>query len=403
MKRLTLAAALSAVCACATAQSGTSIKIAGSLDLSGAAADVGKDALAGAQYAVESLNKNGGVLGRKVVLDYQDGGSNPQRAINQATVLARSGAVMLLSPQSSSSAIAVSKAVSGKLKIPVCVGQSIADDLTIKDFQPYIFSVTPTSYMEGRALASRFARLPYKRYALLSADYAGGRAGVERFKQFLLELNPNAEIVVEDYPKFGATDYTATINKVLAAKPDYVFSILFGADLLTFSKQANSVGFFKQVNNRFIALYDFNTLKALGGNAPVGTEGWQRAPANYLSQSSPQAEKFIASYRMKTGDYPSDWTLMSYDCVMNWAHAVSIANSTDADPVMRAIETDQFESLRGKYRFAKYDHEANVPIYVGRLEESKAFGQPVLAIDAVIPGETAHPGEKVVNKLRGTD
>jgi branched-chain amino acid transport system substrate-binding protein len=373
------------------------------LDLSGAAADVGKDALAGAQYAVDFLNSNGGILGRQVVLDYQDGGSNPQRAMNEATALARSGAVMLLSPQSSSSAIAVSKGVSGKLKVPTCVGQSIADDLTIKDFQPFIFSVTPTSFMEGRALASRFAKLPYKRYALLSADYAGGRAGVKRFKEFLLELNPNTEIVVEDYPKFGATDYTATINKVLAAKPDYVFSILFGADLLTFSKQANSVGFFKQVNNRFIALYDFNTLKALGSNAPVGTEGWQRAPANYLSQSMPQAEKFIVTYKAKTGSYPSDWTLMSYDCVMNWAHAVSIANSTDAEPVMRAIESASFESSRGRYRFAKYDHEANVPIYVGRIEESKAFGQPVLRIDDVIPGESSHPGEAVVNKLRNVD
>ncbi|WP_454805603.1 ABC transporter substrate-binding protein [Paraburkholderia fungorum] len=102
--------------------------------------------------------------------------------------------------------------------------------------------------------------------ALVSADYVGGWAGVKRFKELLLELSSNVEIVVEDYPKFGATDYTATINNVLAAKPDYVFFILFDADLLTFSKQANSVDFFKQVNNRFIALYDFNAQKALAAN-----------------------------------------------------------------------------------------------------------------------------------------
>src|SRR5207244_12057446 len=146
------------------AQTGAPIKIGGSFDLSGAAGSLGKDALAGAQYAVEALNKSGGVLGRRVVLDYQDNGTNPQRAVSQATALVHDGAVVLLAPISSGSTLAVSKTVSSKLKVPMCVPVSGADEITIKEFQPYIFSVTPNTYMEARANAARLAKQPYKRY-----------------------------------------------------------------------------------------------------------------------------------------------------------------------------------------------------------------------------------------------
>lgn len=394
---LLTAAALPSLAAPAT---GEPIPIAGTFDLSGAAADVGKDVLDGVEYAVEHVNKNGGVLGRPIALTYQDNGTNSQKAVNQANALLRDGAKFLLEPQSSASAIAVSKAVSGKLKIPACANTANSDDITIKDYQPYIFQIGANSYMEMRALATRLAKQPHKRYAVITADYAGGRSGANRFKEFIKELNPQSEIVVEEYPKFGSTDYTATINKVLAAKPDYVFTMLFGADLLTFSKQAQSVGFFKQINNRFVALYDGNTLKALGDYAAVGTDGWQRAPANYMAKGSKQAQTYVAQFKAKTGRYPSDWSTLAHDCVLAWAQAANTAKSVEPDAVMAAIESTEFESPRGAFRFGKYDHQAEVPVYIGKVTQSKEFGQAVLDIADVVPGKDVRPSEATVNKIR---
>lgn len=380
---------------------GEPIPIAGSFDLSGAAADVGKDVLEGVEYAVQYLNQNGGVLGRPLALTYQDNGTNPARSVNQATALVQGGAKFLLSPQSSASAIAVSKTVSGKLRMPTCANSANSDDITIKEYQPYIFQIGANSYMEMRALAKRLAVEPYKRYAVMSADYAGGRSGANRFKEFIKELNPQAEIVAEEYPKFGASDYTASINKVLAAKPDYVFTMLFGADLIAFSKQAASVGFFKQIGNHFVALYDGNTLKALGEYAAVGTDGWQRAPANYMAAGSPQAKAYVASYKAQTGRYPSDWSTLAHDCVMAWAQAANAAKSVEPDAVMATIVSTEFESPRGKFRIGKYDHQAEVPVYFGKVAQSKEFGQPVLDISAIVPGKDVRPTEAAVKAMRG--
>jgi branched-chain amino acid transport system substrate-binding protein len=377
------------------------IVIAGSFDLSGAAADVGRDVLDGTQYAIRILNEQGGVLGHPVELRYQDNGTNPQKAIDQATTLLRGGAKFLSSPQSSASAIAVSRAVSGKLMIPMCANSANSDDITIKDFQPYVFQMGASSYMEARAIAAKLAKQPYKRYAIITADYAGGRSGANRFKQFIKEFNPEAEIVVEEYPKFGATDYTAAINKVLAAKPDYVWTFLFGADLITFSKQAQALGFFDQINNHFMALYDGKTLKALAGDAAVGTEGFQRAPVNVIITSSPEGKAYIEGFKARLGFYPSDWSTLAYDCVMTWAQAAEDAHSTDPDPVMKAIETNEFKSVRGPFRIGKFDHQAEVPIFLGTVVQDPAFGQPLLNVTDIIPGETVRPSEQALRAMRG--
>lgn len=398
MKRTLIALALSVGAFTAHAQ-GEPIRIVGTFDLSGPAADVGRDVFAGVNFAIDVLNKSGGVLGRQVRIEHQDNGSNPQRAVSQAGALIASDAPLLIGPMSSASAIAVNKAVTAKNKTPTCVSVAVADDMTVKDFNPYVFQITPNSYMEGHAMAARFAKLPYKRYAIVSADYAGGRLGVSRFRDRLKELNPGVEIVVEEYPKFGATDYTAAINKLLAAKPDYVFSSLFGADLLTFSKQAKAVDFFKQINNHFIALYDFNTLRALGDNAPVGTDGWQRAPASHFVKSA-DGRAFVEQFKAKNNAYPSDWASMGYDCVMTWAQAANAAKSIQAEAVMKQIETMEFKSPRGAFRFQKYDHQADVPTYVGKVEMSAEFGQPVLNIFEVVPANVARPSEAQVLKAR---
>ena len=399
MKRTLLATMLCMSVSAVNAQNAP-IKIVGSFDLSGGAAAVGKDTLTGVQFAVDQLNAKGGVLGRKVDLQYQDNGTNPRQAVDQATQLVQDGAVFLMAPQSSGNSLAVTKAVSAKYKMPMCISASGTDDLTMKDFQPYIFSVTPNSWFEMGASAARLSKLPYKRYALIGADYAGGRSNIVRFKEFLKAANPNIEFVDEEYPKLGAIDYTANINKVLASNPDYVFTIFYGNDLITFSKQAAAVGFFKQINNKFEALYDESTLKVIGDNAAIGSDARQRAPAGYLAKASPQSAEYIKRFRAKYGDVPSDWMTLAYDCVMTWAQAAEFAKTTDADPVMKAIETHEFSSMRGPLHFAAFDHQADNPVFSGIVTYSAELKQPVVDIKEIIPGSLIRPSEAIVMKSR---
>ena len=390
---------LSASSALALAQGGAPIKIVSSVDVSGPAGVLGTDALTGYQFAIEKINAQGGLLGRQVTLDYQDNGSAPPRSVSQAEALSQQGASLLLSPISSGSTLAVSKSVSAKQKIPMCVSVSAAEEITMKDYQPYVFSVAPTTYMLMRAVVARLAKQPFKRYALMVPDYAGGRAAAVRFKEFMKEMNPAAEVVVEEYPKLGATDYTASINKILAAKPDYLWAQVFGGDLMTFAKQGKALGFFEQINNHFMTVTDTDTLKMLGDNVPLGTDAYSYAPFNYLAKSD-AGHDFVMQYKAKTGNNPSDWAVVGYECVMSWAQAVKAANSVAADDVMKAIETTPISSLRGALHFGKNDHELSVPVYFGKVVAGKEFGQPVLEVDDVVPASVTLPTQELLEKSR---
>ncbi|MFT3814902.1 MAG: ABC transporter substrate-binding protein [Acidovorax sp.] len=379
------------------------VRISATFELSGAAADVSRDALEGTKYGVEHVNQNGGVLGRQIALTYQDNGTNAQKAINQANSMIKDGANNLLITASSSSSVAVNKTVTAREKVLTCASTSQTDDLTIKDFNPYIFAVSPNSYMVMRSIATYLAKQPYKRYAVLAADYTGGRIGANRFKEFLKQFNPQAEIVVEEYPKFGASDFTPPINKILAAKPDYVFSMLFGNDLLTFSKQAGAVGFFQQINHRISGLYDGLTLKAMGSNAPIGTDGYQAAAMNGIAASSPEGKKFVETYKAKHGHYPSDWSVVGFECVSVWAQAANSAKSLEPGKVMAAIESQTFKSPRGDFKFGKFDHQAEVPVYIGKVAQSTEYGQAVVEMKEIVPGKDSRPSEQAVMKMRKGD
>lgn len=385
------------------AQSGTPVKVVGSLDLSGPVADVGRDTLVGIQFAIDTLNKKGGLLGHRVAFEYQDNGTNPQRAVNQATALVQQGAALLMSAQASGGALAVSKLVSAKLKIPMCVSISGTDDLTMKEFQPYVFSVTPNSWFQIKGIATGLAKQPYKRYGLIAPDYLGGRASADRFKEFIKQHNPGAEIVVEDYPKLGAVDFTSTINKLLAAQPDYVVSILFGNDLMTFAKQGKAVGFFEKIGNRHAALYTESTLKAMGEDAPIGSEGWQWAPIGPMLQGSGAPKTFVTQFKAAKGDYPSDGTTQAYDCIMVWAQAVQAAKSFEPDAVMKALEAGEFATNRGTLRFGKLDHQADAPLYIGKLKMDKEFKRAVLDIVERVPGGMLRPSDQALMEARKTN
>jgi branched-chain amino acid transport system substrate-binding protein len=379
------------------------IKIAGSFDLSGAAAAIGQETKTGAEYAVELLNQHGGVLGRKIELTLEDNGTNTQRAVSQSNQLARSGIDLLLAPTSTGSTLAVSAAVSAKLKLLMCVSASAGDDITMKSFQPYMFSAASSQYMMFRAAAVYAAEKGYKRIGLIATDTAGGHIGIERFKEFVKELIPDAQIVVEEYPKVGSSDFTPMLNKVMAAKPDYVFGNMFGTDIVTISKQGEAVGFFKQINNQFAVLYDANTLSILGDQAVIGTIGYTRAPFNYILKVSPEGKAYVEAFKARFGSYPGDETTMAYDCVMTWAAAVEKAKTTEPDAVLKAIETTEFDSPRGKFRYAVYDHMGNFPVFLGHVVPSNEYGQPVLDIEVVVPGDKARPTEAEVLKSRASN
>lgn len=86
-----------------------------------------------------------------------------------------------------------------------------------------------------------------KRVAHISPDYSYGREEWEVFITVLRYLKPDVEVVAEAWPPLFTKDFTAHITKIMAAKPEVVWSTLWGGDFVTFVKQATGYGFFKDL------------------------------------------------------------------------------------------------------------------------------------------------------------
>ena len=131
----------------------------------------------------------------------------------------------------------------------------------------------------------------------------------------LKKLRPDIEIVDQQWPKLGETDYTPFINAQMSKKPDAVFSSLWGGHFVTFAKQAKPLKYFESFGSNFLGAGEagaIETAKAAGDDYPLGITANAYDAFNWAD--GPQAHKdYIA--RLKTfikEDPPSSWPITGY-------------------------------------------------------------------------------------------
>lgn len=365
--------------------------------LTGNVASVGQDCLDGAELAVERLNEAGGLLGRQVELVSADDTSLPDVGVEEFRRMAESGVDAMIAPASSAIALAVT-GISEEFELPMFSCSSSTAALTVQEFQPYYFSLVPNSIMSAHAEVIAMGALGADRYSILAADYEGGHSKADSFKSTITEVNPDATIGAELFPPLGETDFTSYINALLSDEAPAVYSVLFGADLIAFTKQAIAVDFFD--TRTLGALYDSAVLKALGDEAPVGAVGFEFAPWFALEEGD--AESFVDAFRGAYDHEPSSWSTLAYDAVSVWAAAVESAGDVDSAAVVEALETEEFTTMRGPVTFRAEDHQAPVGQFYGRVAEvDPELGYAIYDDVVYIAGDEILPSVEAVLEMRG--
>jgi branched-chain amino acid transport system substrate-binding protein len=222
------------------------IKIGALNALSGSFATYGKSGRQGAQLAIDEINASGGLLGRKLELIQVDDQAKPDVGVQEAKRLILNEKVnFLIGIDSSSVALAVAP-LTNEYKIPLVVTHGATPALT-EQCNPYVFRTSNNARMDAFAAADLAAKLPYKRWANIGPDYEFGHSSWNDFIARLKEKRPDVEVVGEQWPKGGESNYTPYITALVQQRPEAVFSALWAGDLVTFVRQANAFGFFKQI------------------------------------------------------------------------------------------------------------------------------------------------------------
>ncbi len=375
---------------------GEPLKIGLVAALSGGAALFGVAAQNAAQLAVDELNEAGGVLGRPVEFVARDSQARPEEGVSQARDLILSEEIdMLLGPVSSGVALAITE-LAHEHEIPFIVHTSNTEALTNEEWHPYFASVVPNTGMEARAQGVDLAESGYTQWATISPDYEFGQRQTGTFVETITELNPDVEILQQQWPELGESDLDPFITSILGSGADAVYSPLFAGDLITFTRQAHDLGFFDRVY--WTALYETDALQELGDEVDLeGVRAYSRCP---FTIDTAQMADFVDRYMDRYDLVPSDWACMAYDAVMLWAQVVEAAGSADGQAFADNVAGFEFTSLRGETYIRDVDHQAAIGSYISELTWSDEFGMYIYPTAVPVPAEDIWLSEEEVLQAR---
>jgi branched-chain amino acid transport system substrate-binding protein len=374
---LAVIVAASLVPAAAAAQS--TIKIGYPMPLSGPASVYGVPIVKGAEMAVQEINASGGVLGRKLELLTRDSKASADEAVRLARELIIKNSVDFLSGTlTSAEAPAVSTIAKENKIVFVAPTSKTIQLVSPANLHPYIFRLASNTDIDGRTGASIIAGWKnVKRVATIAPDYAYGRDAVGAFVDFIKKARPDIEIVDQQWPKLGQSDFTPFITAQMAKKPDAVFCDVFGGDFVTFAKQAAPLGYFKAIDNRLVDGGEVGTTdaaQALGKDYPYGI--WSDAYDPVIwPENEPAAHKtYIEHLKAFTKEqYASGWAIMGYASILALTEGIKKAGSTNSDKVAKAMLGLSFDTPIGKLTFNPKTHETEMGEFWGQMVKDDRY------------------------------
>jgi branched-chain amino acid transport system substrate-binding protein len=336
----------------------------------------------GLDYATNGTRE---INGHPIEVIEKDTQTDPQVAVQKATELFEDEKIdILVGSASSGDTLAVLPLAEAYQKIMI-VEPAVADSITGSEWNKYIFRTGRNSSQDAVTGAAAIASAGTK-IAIFAPNYAYGLDGAAAFKEAAEALG--AEIVLEEYPAVDATDFTANIQKVINADPDYLFVIWAGANSPW--KAFNDMG----VTDRGITIStgapDIAALRSMENL--IGMEGFtvyhHTLPKNAVN------DFLVAEHQKRhNGEMPDLFTPGGMASAIAAVEALKKTNgATDADTLIGVMEGMEFDSPKGKMTFRAEDHQALQPMYAIRLEKVDGFDYPVpVLIRKLSAEETAPP------------
>lgn len=355
--------------------------------MSGPMGGYGKHGMQAVQLAVDEINARGGILGRKVEALFADTKLQAPLATEITKKFILEDKVdFIIGPTSSGVAVAVSKVVAEYKKILVLT-QAAADSLTGDQFSRYQFATLSNAMMHSRAGAIYLASKPYKRWMCIGPNYNYGWDSWAQFKSKLKELRPDVEFLGELWPKLMEKDFTPFIQKIIEAKPDAVWSPLWGMDAVNFIKQGIPLSLFNKIKFAFPDGAALETLIPLGKEMPNGI--YVAARYFFLTPDTEKNRQFVKNYMERFKDYPDYMAQETYAGVYFIKAAIERARTLESEKLIEAIEKEPlaWETPEGWKIMRKEDHAVVEDVVWGETIYSEKYGFSILKNMQAIQGE----------------
>ena len=352
-----LAAAALAVGASSAAVAADPIKIGAVLSVTGPAAFLGEPEIKTMQLYVDKLNKDGGILGRKIELVHYDDGSDAGKANGFAKRLIDDDKVDLIVGGTTTGSTMSMVPLVDKAGVPFI---SLAGAVVIVEpVKKWVFKTPHTDRMAAEKVFEDMKKRGLTKVALLSETSGFGASGKKETEAMAAKMGITL-VANETYgPK--DTDMTPQLTKIkgtAGVQTLFVFGLGQGPAIV--NKNIKQVGLNLPIYHAHgVASEEFIKLS---GDAAEGI----RLPAaallvaDKLDTKDPQ-KPVVTAYRKAYNDaYKQDVSTFgghAYDGLMIAVDAIKRAGGTDKAKVRDAIEaTKDYIGTGGKVTMSPTDH-----------------------------------------------
>jgi branched-chain amino acid transport system substrate-binding protein len=346
------------------------LKIGLLTDLTGALSIYGVEQtngfMLGLEYATEGTME---VAGWPIEVIVRDNASDLDTANAQVRELIEVDGVEVLQGTVSSTVTGALQVAAKDYEIVLLAGPSASPFITGRDFNEYTFRACRNSFQDALAIANYAVQNLGPNYIQLAPDNAFGLGSVGAFDFGLQQAGATA---VSD-PVLVAgdtTDFTAALEQVRESGADFVVITWAGATGINLFQQIQDLGLQEDV--AIIRAFNSNDIEAPTNKADEGVIGFTiyhyTFPDNEINDWL--IERHMEEY---DGDVPDLFTECGFASAQALVAALEITEgSTDPADLIPALEGLEWEGPKGTYHMRAEDHQALVPMYIGRIVDVNA-------------------------------
>jgi branched-chain amino acid transport system substrate-binding protein len=352
----------------------------------GIAGTIGECGLRGTQFAVERINKAGGIAGRQVELIVEEE-TNPKDSIERLRKLVLQDKVDCVQGIVSSGVSLAMGAVAEEMKaLTIFWDGTTQDGVKETMVNPrYVFKSTDNECeaVMGSLLAVKHWKGKFKTVAGINPDYSYGRNNFAAFQALLKKFGVEHTVVADQWPKVGTTDLNSHVAALKAAKPDLVFSSLLFADLPIFMRTAHGAGLMDGGTKFVFPAAGFQHTSLKKAFTPEGMIFGHNTLYFDHPKASALQKAFVKEYEDKYKDYPHWEADRAYFAMQVYKAGVEAAQKAknawpSQEDIINAMEGIKVESLGGPGHMRK-DHIAEQTFYQGITTHKNKYDFPTLA------------------------
>jgi branched-chain amino acid transport system substrate-binding protein len=307
---------------------------------------LGSQMLKGAQYAVATLNAQGGVLGRKIELITYDTALSPVEGSNIAQRLVTENKVKFVAGESSSTVAFAMIPVLKRAGVLFMAGLPKHPDVTANGYDR-LFRLNSTTQMDAAAiqptLTSKFAG---KKVALLNEN---SDFGLDGRKYLRAMFDKPGQVIFDETYDITQSDFSGLVTNMRRSNAEVL--CITGTNPESYGniiRMAAEIGFKPSICLMPGILYP-GALKITGPAA----EGAISADVYVPSLENPTNAAFVQGYRKAQGADPDKSVAIGYESITVLAAAMVAAGTTE-DPraVAEKLKAGSWTTPRGSITFS---------------------------------------------------